>query len=356
MRRTARRRAHGPGVRATGWATVLLLVAATPAAAATYPLPSRGEAVVGRLQWVAAGPDDTLSDIARRYDLGYDELREANPKVDPWLPGTGTRVVLPTRFILPPGPRRGIVLNVPEMRLYYYPPARPGQPREVMTYPVGIGRVGWQTPVGVTRVVARIAHPAWYPPATIRDEHAAEGTPLPRYVAPGPHNPLGQFALQLGVPGYLIHGTNRPYGVGMPVSHGCVRLYPKDIRVLFDSVRVGMPVRLVHELYKVGWRGGRLYLEAHRPITPEGAKGALDLTPAVRLLLTAARGHPDLTVDWVRVRRLLERPPGIPVPVGVHDPGLQRLLAAAVPAAPPPPVPAAQKNAPRVRGAQNTGS
>jgi len=340
-------------------AALLAAVAAAPAAAATYPLPPPGDAVVGRLQWVAAGAQDTLPDIARRYDVGYDELRELNPGVDPWLPGTGTRVVLPTRFILPPGPRRGIVLNVPEMRLYYFPPARPGQAREVITYPVGIGREGWQTPVGETRVVARIPHPAWYPPASIRDEHSAEGDPLPRYVPPGPDNPLGQFALQLGVPGYLIHGTNKPYGVGMAVSHGCVRLYPEDIRPLFHSVRVGTRVRLVRELYKIGWHDGELYLEAHRPVTAQGAEQARDLTPVVRRLMRAARRHTGYRIDWARVRRLLEHPPGIPVAVGLGEPGLQAALAAAVPAAAPgasATVSKDKKNAPRVRGVNNTGS
>jgi L,D-transpeptidase ErfK/SrfK len=339
-------------------ALVLVLAAlGAPAAAATYPLPPHGESVVGRLQWVAAGPQDTLSDIARRYDLGYDELREANPHVDPWLPGAGTRVVLPTRFVLPPGPRKGVVLNVPEMRLYYYLPARRGRAREVVTYPVGIGREGWQTPVGVTRIVARIPNPAWYPPASIRKEHAAEGDVLSRYVPPGPDNPLGRFALQLGVPGYLIHGTNRPSGVGMAVSHGCVRLYPEDIRALFDAVRVGTKVRLVHELYKVGWQGGRLYLGAHRPLTPQGVARALNLTPVVRLLIGALRRHPGYAVDWDRVRRLLERPPGIPVPVGVGDPGLRATLAAAVRIAAVPDAGAQEKKpAPQTRGARDAGS
>ncbi|HQU15993.1 MAG: hypothetical protein B7Z66_01295 [Chromatiales bacterium 21-64-14] len=306
---------------------------AGPSQAATYPLPPPGDSVIGRLQWVAARHEDTLLDIARRFDLGYDELRLANPGVDPWLPGAGTRVLLPTRYVLPPGPRRGIVLNVPEMRLYYYPPVRRGGSAVVITYPVGIGRDGWQTPVGLTRVVDKIRHPAWYPPASIRKEHAENGTPLPRYVPPGPDNPLGQFALQLGVPGYLIHGTDHPYGVGMQVSHGCVRLYPEDIQSLFNGVPVGTPVRLVHELYKVGWQGGRLYLEAHPPVTPQGKAAVRDLTPAVRLVVDATRGHPGYAVDWARMQHLILEPEGIPVPVGIHDPGIAETRAAALPLA-----------------------
>lgn len=303
------------------------------AMAATYPLPPPGDSVIGELQWVAARHEDTLLDIARRFDLGYDEIRLANPGVDPWLPGAGTRVLLPTRYVLPPGPRRGIVLNVPEMRLYYYPPVRRGHPAVVITYPVGIGRDGWETPVGATRVVSKIRHPAWYPPASIREEHAGNGDPLPKYVPPGPDNPLGQFALQLGVPGYLIHGTNHPYGVGMQVSHGCVRLYPEDIKSLFGGVPVGTPVRLVHELYKVGWQRGRLYLETHPPVTPEGRVAARDLTPVVRMVIDATRGHAGYAIDWQRLRRLIQAPEGIPVPVGIHDPGVAGTRAAALPVA-----------------------
>ena len=135
-----------------------------------------------------------------------------------------------------------------------------------MTFPVGIGRMDWSTPLGVTRVKIKIADPAWYPPASIRDEHTSDGNPLPDKIAPGPDNPLGQYALQLALPGYLIHGTNRPYGVGMRVSHGCVRLYPEDISRLFDAVSVGTPVRIINQPYKAGWYHGVLYFEAHPPL------------------------------------------------------------------------------------------
>jgi lipoprotein-anchoring transpeptidase ErfK/SrfK len=184
-----------------------------------------GEDVIGQVSVVRVHNQDTLSDIARAYHLGYEEILHANPGVDPWLPGEGTRVILPTQHILPDAPRVGLVLNIPEMRLYYYPKPSKGKPPMVATFPVSIGRMDWTTPLGLTRVTAKVINPAWYPPASIRAEHEQEGQELPPKVAAGPDNPLGQYALQLGRTGYLIHGTDRPYGIGMRATHGCIRLY-----------------------------------------------------------------------------------------------------------------------------------
>ena len=222
-----------------------------------------GSDVVGELQVIVARDEDTFLDIARAYDLGFDELEDANPGVDAWLPGAGTRIVLPTEFVLPDVPREGIVLNVGTKRLFYYPKPVKGQPRVVITHPVGIGREGWQTPIGTTKVVAKNKDPVWTVPASIRREHAAEGNPLPARVGPGPDNPLGAYAMRLGFPSYLIHGTNKPDGIGMRVSHGCVQLFPEDIESLFAQVPVGTPVRIINEPQLLGWRGDNLYLEVH---------------------------------------------------------------------------------------------
>lgn len=237
-----------------------------------YFLEDPAQSVVGEPQIITARYEDTFSDIAREYGLGYDELVEANPGIDPWLPGEGTRVLLPTQHVLPDAPRRGIVLNIAAKRLFYYPAVEEGQRTMVLTYPVGIGRVGWNTPEGVARVVSKVENPTWTVPASVRREHAQKGDPLPPVVPPGPDNPLGQYAMRLSLPSYLIHGTNKPYGVGMRVSHGCVRLYPENIAVLFALVPVGEPVNIINEPYLVGWRGGEVYLEAHPPLEddPEG--------------------------------------------------------------------------------------
>jgi L,D-transpeptidase ErfK/SrfK len=211
------------------WTVALLLGAAAIARAEVYELPPPGNDVVGAVTTIEARQEDTLIDIGRRHGLGYEEIVRANPDVDVWLPGEGTRIVLPTRFVLPPGPRHGLVLNLPEYRLYYFPEPEPGKPALVMTYPISIGRMDWATPLGKTRVVSKVVKPSWYPPESVRKEHAADGRPLPRVVPPGPDNPLGAFAMRLGLPGYLIHGTNRPAGVGMRVSHGCIRMFPEVI-------------------------------------------------------------------------------------------------------------------------------
>ena len=232
--------------------------------AATYALPEAGDSIVGRVRQVQASADDTFVDLARRHGLGYTDLKRANPGVDPWLPGEGTVITLPTRFVLPDVPREGVVLNLAEYRMYYFPAAVDGVAREVHTFPISIGRMDWETPLGRTRVVAKAEQPNWYPPQSIREEHAEAGDPLPRVVPPGPDNPLGEHALRLGLPGYLIHGTNRPAGVGMRVTHGCIRMFPEDVAAVFAMVPVGTPVRIVNQPVKFGWRNDELFMEAHQ--------------------------------------------------------------------------------------------
>ncbi len=236
------------------------------APAEVYDLPPEGSDVIGAVTTIAARADDTLIDIARRHGLGYEDIVIANPDVDVWLPGEGTTVVLPTRFVLPPGPRRGVVLNLAEYRMYYYPPAVNGERPVVMTFPMSIGRMDWETPLGRTRVTAKARNPAWYPPASVRAEHEADGRPLPRIVPPGPDNPLGNFAMRLDIPGYLIHGTNRPAGVGMRVTHGCIRMFPEDIEYLFEQIPLNTPVQIINEPLKIGWDGDELVLEVHRTL------------------------------------------------------------------------------------------
>mgnify|MGYP001557282536 CR=1 FL=1 len=182
------------------------------------------QSVVGEPQVVFASAADTLSDFAREYGLGYDEIIAANPGVDPWLPGEGTPIVLPTQYVLPNVERRGVVLNIATKRLFYFPQAEDGEQQVVLTYPIGIGRVGWETPLGDTTVVAKAKDPHWWVPASVRREHAEMGNPLPSVVPPGPDNPLGHRVLKLEMPGYRIHGTNAPYGVRIRVGHACGRL------------------------------------------------------------------------------------------------------------------------------------
>ncbi len=247
-----------------------------PIAAGRFVLDSAEQDVVGEVQIIQAREPDTFPDIARAYGLGYDELVQANPGVDPWLPGEGTIIVLPTQFVLPHAPRKGIVLNIAARRLFYFLPAEGDGAQTVIAHPVGIGREGWETPTGTAKVVDKARDPVWYPPWSVQQEHARAGNPLPSVVPPGPDNPLGHRVLQLDMPGYLIHGTNQPYGVGMRVSHGCVRLYPEDIEALYEMVDRGTPVTIVNQPLLYGRRGGEFYLEAHPLMAEDGREpGAL---------------------------------------------------------------------------------
>ncbi len=290
-------------------ATLLCL---TPAytSALSFPLLSADQDVVGVVKTVQTRYEDTLSDIARLYDLGYSEITTANPEVDPWLPGEGTTVTLPTRFILPAGPREGVVINLAELRIYYFPP----DGKQVMTYPLGIGREGWSTPIGRSRITRKAQHPSWTPPDSIRAEYAERGETLPPVVKPGPDNPLGQYAIYLSMRGYLLHGTNKPYGVGMRVSHGCIRLYPEDIKELFPQLPVDTPVRIINQPYKAGWLDGRLYVEAHPPLSEQFQTEGINYTPMVKAVIGVLD---DSTVkpDWSALKEAALQASGIPMPL-----------------------------------------
>ncbi|MGF1526780.1 MAG: L,D-transpeptidase family protein [Candidatus Competibacterales bacterium] len=290
-------------------------IALTPLGlAASYPLPPLGVDVVGQVQVVTARAHETLLDIARRHNLGHDEIIQANPGVDRWLPGAGAKVVLPTRYVLPTTERKGIVLNLPEMRLYYYPEPLPGQTPVVVTHPVSIGRADWRTPLGQTRITAKQKNPPWYPPASIKAEHAAAGDPLPDRVPPGPDNPLGDHALRLGLPSYLIHGTNRPFGIGMRVTHGCIRMYPEDIAALFDRIPVGTPVTIVNQPVKVGSYLGQPFVEIHTPLDEEGLDDPITLQDVVAALKAQGFG-PDDPIDLDILMDLMDRANGIAAPL-----------------------------------------
>ena len=238
-------------------------VVQAPLATQSFPFDPKHTAVVGQLQITHASYEDTLPDIARRFNLGFDEVARANPGVDPWLPGAGTRIVLPTQFVLPEAPAEGLVVNLAALRMFYFPkPGKDGQ-RVVMTFPIGIGKVGWATPEGTTTVVSKRKKPWWTPPASVRKEHAAAGDPLPAKVPPGPDNPLGAYAMNLGWQSYLIHGTNKPAGVGLRASHGCIRMYPEDIASIFDRIPVGTKVTVVNQPLLHRWQGGNLYVQSY---------------------------------------------------------------------------------------------
>ena len=279
--------------------------------------------LLGSLATITTQENDTLPDIARHFGLGYNDISLANPAISPWTPKSGSQVLLPLRFILPDSPRKGITLNLANMRLFYYPKQTPNK---VFTYPVGIGRDGWNTPTGLVKIISKTANPSWTVPESIHREHAKKGDPLPAVVKAGPDNPLGLYAMRLTVPGYLIHGTNKPYGIGMQVSHGCVQLYPENIAALFEKITIGTPVHIIHQPYLTAWHEDMLYLEASKPLqNPKQSKAQL----VKQLSQMSAKKH--ATIDWKKVDRILERADGIPTPILENSPDITDIVKNATP-------------------------
>jgi L,D-transpeptidase ErfK/SrfK len=292
---------------------ILLPFVALHAGARTFEL--NGD-LVGELVLGSSLRADTLSDLARAYDQGYLEMRWANPKIDPWLPGEETEILIPSYYILPEAPQQGIVVNVPEMRLYYYMPGNDNEPPRVATHPISIGRQQWTTPHGATKIVQKVKDPNWYPPESIREEHAAEGDPLPEVVPAGPDNPLGAYKMRLGLPGYLIHGTNKPYGIGMRVTHGCVRMYPKDVEQIFNSVKVGTSVHIVNQPYKVGIARDQIYLEVHPHLVEDRDIFRDQFSYVVELIAAKSSGY-EVQLNWTALQGVIRDKSGVPTSVGV---------------------------------------
>jgi len=331
-------------IRAVCGAMLLTFALADISRATTFTLTNPDDSVVGEDQTVQTVYEDTLYDLAAKFSLGSEELIRVNPGIDPWLPGAGKTVMVPGRHILPPGPREGIVVNLPEHRLYYYPkPARRGDPIQVITYPVSIGKMDWHSPLGLTHVIQKQKDPTWFPTDSVRKEHEANGDPLPARVPPGPDNPLGRYAMRLAVGNgtYLIHGTNNPMAVGLPVTHGCIRMYPDDVASLFPLVPVGTPVRLINEPVKVAWIDGELLLEAHPPVDAQGQSFEPELEQFSQLL-QAAVGDTTVAIHWDYAREVLQKADGVIATVGLEadnpDAPATPAVAAAGDAAPAAPV------------------
>ncbi len=270
-----------------------------------FRLPEQGDVIGERYTVVVEDPKQTLIDIARRHNIGYEEIRMANPDVSLWVPGAGTEVVIPAQYILPPAPREGVVVNLSELRLYYYPADKPGI---VETYPVSVGREEFATPVGITRTTVKVKDPAWAPPSSMRREAAERGEPAPSVVPPGPDNPLGEHAILLAMPSYLIHGTNRPDGVGMRVSRGCIRMYPEDIKSLYERLPSGTQVNLMDAPFKAGFAtDGTLFVQSF-PQLEENVEGFEPLLNALERVTALTEN--DVEVDAERIQRAVEAPDG----------------------------------------------
>ena len=289
----------------------LALVTALPAGAMEFPL-AKGQVAVGAVDTATTKQADTMLDLARQFDDGYVDFMAANPGINPWLPGDGKTVTIPNFFILPDAPRAGIVINLAERRIYYFPPGG----KTVETYPAGVGVKADATPLGITKVVLKEDGPVWRPPPSIR----AERPELPAAIYPGPDDPLGAYALRLGWNNYLIHGTNKPDSVGRNVSHGCLHIYPEDIEHLFHEVPVGTQVRSVNQPVKAGWIDNRLYVEVHpskeqadeidynQPMTPAEPQELMQI-------VTKAAGDRADLINWDAVHAAGLAARGIPTPV-----------------------------------------
>lgn len=294
-----------------------------PIASHEYSFDSAREDVVGKLQIITAHEDDTLSDIARRFNLGYEEIVSANPQVDPWLPKAGTKIVVPTQFVLPDAPRQGIVINLAAMRLFYFPQTKAGEPQRVITHPVGIGRVEWKTPEGMTRITAKNENPSWIPTPSIRKEYAKNGNPLPAVVPPGPDNPMGAHVLRLAWPSYAIHGTDKPPSVGLRGSHGCLRMYPEDIAFIYNDVPVGTPVRVVNQPYLLGWRDNALYLQSYAVLEDDKRNHDILLKNSLRAARSSSKAkldtRPQVQINPILLDEVFQNPRAVAAPVTQPD-------------------------------------
>ena len=349
MRRLTRK-SHGSSWAVTGTllvAGVLSSLLATRSEAAVFTLPPNGGSLIGQDQQIQAQTTDTLLDLARKYSVGYWEIQEANPKVDMWLPGQGTNITIPGRFIVPPVEHKGIVVNLPQHRLFYFPKARRHEQPIVITYPVSPGEGEFPTPVGVTRIIRKVPHPVWIPTAHILKAHALAGDPIPKIWPAGPDNPMGEWALEttLSRGEIYIHGTNNPMAIGMSVTHGCVRLYPEDIAALFPIVHVGTPVTIVNEPVLASLQDGELYLEIHPPTTSNHVPAPPDYDQ-ISKIIDAAIGKNAVAIDWDKVRQVATQANGIPQLIGIQadysPPGNQ------------PGAPQAQPGNPQTQPAQET--
>lgn len=289
--------------------------------------PAVADTMIGSIRQYSVVKGDTFLDLARFYGLGYNELEQANPGVDPWIPAFKSQtVILPTAWIIPQGAHQGVVVNIPEMRLYYFHPHKDGEPQLVTTYPVGLGRDEWRTPKGKFKVQGKTKNPTWIIPESIRQEHIRERGDHRTMIEGGAaDNPLGKYRLELTMPGYRIHGTDIPWGVGMQVSHGCVRLYPEDIEALFPVIPVGTPGEFIYEPVKIGARDGHVYAE----VSPDIYRLVPDLYAEAERLVSEL-GWQDV-VDHAALRRVVEAKNGVPTDITIGGKSLRRQSAPARP-------------------------
>jgi L,D-transpeptidase ErfK/SrfK len=279
---------------------------------------ARGDDVIGRLAVTRLEKGDTLPDIARHFGLGINAISAANPGTDIWAPEAGERIILPLSFILPDTPRKGIVVNLATMRIFQY--KGDSKSLAVSTYPVGVGAEDRPTPTGQTRVARKAVRPTWHVPASIAERHRKIGDILPAQVPPGPENPLGEYALYLSKTGYLMHGTNKPASIGLQATNGCMRLYPENIKTLFNDTPVNTPVAIINQPYLIGQRNGVLYMEAHTPLENSGTVEQQKMYEKLKTIEKKSARK----LDWKKIKEVQAEARGIPVPIFEMRPGSEK--------------------------------
>lgn len=297
------------------WTLILLILESflNLAQASTYALPASSDSVIGQVQYMPAVYNENVGDITSRFDLGFNEVADSNPQIDPGRGfSTGVTLKLPLEYILPPLPREGIIVNLSEMRLYYFLPAS----GIVKTYPVGIGKIGKTIPLTRTFVTKKVLNPTWTPTENIRAFNREQGVILPSSIPPGPDNPLGPYAIYLGIPEYRIHSTLYPESIGKRASFGCIRMIERDIKDFFPIVTAKTPVMIVDIPTKIGWHGNALFLEAHRPLE-ERPSSSSSYEGMVNLIQASTQGEPVL-IDWQGVDYIAKIHDGVPHEIGIR--------------------------------------
>ena len=291
-----------------------ILILPTVSLATVYNIPPKGNDVIGEVFVIEAHSGDTIMKLAEQYKLSLHELAEANPKINPKKLRAGEHVVIPSAYVLPIF-RSGIVINLAELRLYYFD----NEHHKVYTYPVGLGRREWRTPTASARVTRKQKDPTWYVPESIADfVFEQTGRVLPNSIPPGPENPLGQHAIYMSLHGYLIHGTNQPWSVGQLISSGCIRLYNEDVAELFNLVKIGDPVHIIHYPYKAGWHNNQLVLEAHVPMTIDDPISKLNVLSIDKAISLSTKGQ-HANVNWNYIDKIVHHPTGMPIIVGTKS-------------------------------------
>ena len=291
-----------------------LAVTCTTVFSAAFNVPPAENSLVGQLQYRQIGVEEPITAIQQQYNVGFNAIKSANPHIDPTKSfPVGSTLLIPGQHILPNQPRQGIVINLPEMRMYYYPAGT----SEVLTYPIGIGKIGKTIPITNTAITRKVKNPVWVPPADIREYNLEQGIVLPKVLPAGPDNPLGPYAIYMRIPTYLIHSTIFPESVGKRASFGCIRMYESDIKEFFPSVEGGIPVTIINSPVKVGWQDNFLYIEAHHPLEEHSSSFDATLPGMVHMISNQTQNQPTL-VDWQLVAFIAKERDGVPHDIGMR--------------------------------------